>query len=241
MKYLSALLVVLFLAGCGPSEAEMTATANMALAETQTAAPTNTPTATATLTPTPTFTPTLTPTPTETPVILYQDDFSDPEANWNLSKGRTGLVNAADGAFSIIGNVEGTLFWRELKNQSFSDIAVEVDAVFVNTYSGTGAMGVSCRDHYDFVINIEGAAFIFRDTEAGLELLRSKEIATTSATLNKAETNRIRAICDGNLLALYLNGDLVLQTTDNRYSEGKIYLGASQAEIRFDNFHVTVP
>lgn len=65
-------LVVLcstLLAACGPSAEQITATAVMAQAQTETAAPTLTftPTATPTITLTPTVTATLTPTPTRTP------------------------------------------------------------------------------------------------------------------------------------------------------------------------------
>jgi len=69
MKALYIVLIGLFLAGCGPSPVQLTATAVMAKAQTQTAAPTLTltPTCTPTLTPTSTPTSTLTPTPTPRP------------------------------------------------------------------------------------------------------------------------------------------------------------------------------
>jgi len=63
-------MISIFFTACGPSQAELDATATQAAAEqfaTQTAdAPTTTPTFTSTSTQTPTFTPTLTPTPTPT-------------------------------------------------------------------------------------------------------------------------------------------------------------------------------
>ena len=58
-----AICVLLFITSCGPSSVELTATANIALQQTQTAAPTKTPTPTLTPTLTPTSTPTVTPTP----------------------------------------------------------------------------------------------------------------------------------------------------------------------------------
>ncbi|HNE03964.1 MAG TPA: hypothetical protein PKJ84_04780 [Anaerolineales bacterium] len=76
MKYLSVALIALIMAGCGPSSPEMTATADMAMAETQTAAPTSTPT----LTPTSTATPTSTTTPilTLTPTLPHEAPGIDP-------------------------------------------------------------------------------------------------------------------------------------------------------------------
>lgn len=72
MKAFYIILAVILLAGCAPSSAQMTSTAVMAQAQTQTAAPTITPSVTPTLTPPPTLTstpePTLTPQPTPAPV-----------------------------------------------------------------------------------------------------------------------------------------------------------------------------
>jgi len=66
MKALYILLIALLVAGCGLSPEQVTATADAAQAQTQTAAPTLTPTLspTPTLTSTPTLTPTITPSPT---------------------------------------------------------------------------------------------------------------------------------------------------------------------------------
>jgi len=72
MKALYIISAVVLLVGCAPSSEQMTSTAVMAQAQTQTAAPTVTPTVTPTLTPPPTSTstpkPTITPQPTPAPV-----------------------------------------------------------------------------------------------------------------------------------------------------------------------------
>ena len=68
MRTLYIVLLIILLAGCGPSSEQMTATAVMAKAQTQTAAPTLTPTLTPTSTSTPT--PTTTPSPTLTPTPM---------------------------------------------------------------------------------------------------------------------------------------------------------------------------
>jgi hypothetical protein len=67
MKVSYLILITILLTGCAPSAQQMTATAVMAQAQTETAAPTLTPTLKPTLTPTLTPTPTLTLTPTPKP------------------------------------------------------------------------------------------------------------------------------------------------------------------------------
>jgi len=66
MKVVYIFLIAVILAGCGPSAEQITATAEVAKVQTQTAAPTFTPTKTQTPVPTNTPEPTLTLTPTQT-------------------------------------------------------------------------------------------------------------------------------------------------------------------------------
>lgn len=74
LSYL-AILIILLLTACGPSAEQMTATAIMAQAQTQTAAPTHT--LTSTTTPTATSLPTATLTPTITPIPRVRANTGD--------------------------------------------------------------------------------------------------------------------------------------------------------------------
>jgi hypothetical protein len=57
-------------------------------------------------------------------------------------------------------------------------------------------------------------------------------------------TNHIRAICDGNYLALYVNDQFLAQATDDTYESGQVGLVASAANplgvrVQFDNLSVS--
>jgi len=86
MKALYILLIAVFLVGCGPSAEQITATAEIAKAQTQTAAPTLTPTLKPTITPTPTLAYTLTPEFTE----VYESEslgvFVRHPTDWEVSE-----------------------------------------------------------------------------------------------------------------------------------------------------------
>jgi len=85
MKVLYLFVIAALLVGCGPSAEQMTATAVLAQAQTETALPTLTATPLPTLTPTSTSTPTNTPpptiTPTSTPIPPTVVEYPAPDKN----------------------------------------------------------------------------------------------------------------------------------------------------------------
>lgn len=70
---------------------------------------------------------------------------------------------------------------------------------------------------------------------------------TPSDIVNPAPgSNHIRAICDGNYLALYINDQFAAEATDDAYREGQIGLVAGAANrlgvrVNFDNLSVAAP
>lgn len=70
---------------------------------------------------------------------------------------------------------------------------------------------------------------------------------TWSAAVNQGNaTNHTRAVCDGSRLALYVNGQLMGETTDTLYTSGDIALAAGSlepgpTEVHFDDLVVSAP
>jgi hypothetical protein len=59
-----------------------------------------------------------------------------------------------------------------------------------------------------------------------------------------AASNSIRAVCDGNYLALYVNGKFMADTSDDTYTKGQVGLVAAAAnrlgnQVAFDNLRVS--
>ena len=70
---------------------------------------------------------------------------------------------------------------------------------------------------------------------------------TTSSAVNQGDaTNRLRAVCQGDRLALFVNGELVAEATDDAFAEGNIALTASTfeeeaTEVHFDDLMAYAP
>ena len=197
--------------------------------------PTLTPTQTPS--PTPTMIPTLTPFPT----IIFQDNFSDASSGWSSGKGNFGWASYDGGSYLVNGTMQGALFWGLLENRTFRDVVIDVDVTWVDTPTETSAFGVGCRSEYDFVISADDTALIFYDTTGNFEAIAEQDISRVGVLLNRTGVNRVRVICNKDRLALYLNDGFVVHVTDKRAFTGQIFLGASDAKVRFDNLQIFSP
>lgn len=179
--------------------------------------------------------------------IIMQDDFSNPQSGWEVGEYNEGKVGYADGAYSLISYGDGSTMWG-VANRSFSDVAVEVEAIPVSGPDNND-YGVICREQgdgrgYYFLISGDGYYAIAKGTDTGYDWLI--DFTESSAIKQGYATNRIRAICDGSNLSLYVNGQLVGEASDAEFSSGDIALTATSyesepVEVRFDNLVVTAP
>ena len=213
--------------------------------------PTHTPAPTSTPMPTPTPSPTPTPTPTPTPApgdILLRDDFSDPDSGWTVLEYEAGSVGYGDGYYFLETFEKAGTVWG-VAGQSFSDIAIEVEATQVEApENNNNGFGVMCRvqendDGYLLRISGDGYYAIHRILEGGFEALMDWE---TSPAINQGNVvNELRVVCDGSTFSLFVNDELLAEATDTTFTQGDIGLAATtfeeeqQTEIRFDNLTVT--
>jgi hypothetical protein len=210
-----------------------------------------TPTPTFTPTSTPTNTPTFTPTLTPTPDFLYADDFSDPTSGW-LVVGTSPVLRAYDqGGYRITVKEANYSGWSRLPNKkNYSDTKVEVDGTRIGGPDDND-FGVICRyqdskNFYALEISSAGDALIYKyenDIFYGL----SNDSFTAADGINPgSDTNQITAVCNGDTLELYANGNLVASATDSSFTDGQIALMAGNyttpgADILFDNLFVRIP
>jgi hypothetical protein len=97
-------------------------------------------------------------------------------------------------------------------------------------------------DGYLFMVQGNGRYAILRSQ--GRKLTPLVNWASASAVNQGAAQNRIRAVCMGNYLAMYVNGQFVADTTDDLYTKGQVALvGASAGRtgmtVTFDNLSVS--
>jgi hypothetical protein len=99
-------------------------------------------------------------------------------------------------------------------------------------------------DGYLFLIQGTGSFAIMR--ARGRDVVPLVDWRASDTIIAGPGRNRIRAVCVGNYLAMYVNGEFMGDATDDSYTSGQIGLAASAANrlgvrVEFDNVSVYAP
>jgi hypothetical protein len=154
--------------------------------------------------------------------------------------------------FQIVGGAyrakawDGGFMWT-IKAPSLTDSVIEVETTQLSDYRNN-AYGVVCRadptdnsNGYYFLISGDGQYSIRR---SAVDNVRALIPFTGSDAIRQDKgINRIRAVCIGDYLALYVNDTFVAETHDNTLSHGYTGLTAAvveggDADIAFDDLTV---
>ncbi|MBN1888194.1 MAG: protein kinase [Thermoflexales bacterium] len=194
-----------------------------------------------------------TPAPTQPPVsgILYSDDFSDPASGWdNERDDESSAAGYADGSYFLEVRKDKFIIW-ENPDLVFGNIAIQVDTEVVAGDKDTD-YGIICRyqdskHFYLFMVMAGGEAAIRKQEDGDFSVISHNGEWLVSDIINPGlASNNLGAVCDGDHLALYVNGFLLLEATDGSFAEGDVGLaagtfGAAGVRVEFDNLVVTEP
>jgi len=183
---------------------------------------------------------------------LFQEDFEGESGVWGSDQWDTFDRGYEEGEYFIELREPNWFAWA-YAGQKLEDVSIEVDA-YLASGPQDGHFGALCRyadvgNFYYFGISSEGYYAIFRRVEGGdLEVLTGEGIGMLPSSVIKTggEVNRISAVCQGDELSLYVNGELLDAVTDDTHSRGDVGLGAGSGprgggRVRFDDFIVTRP
>ena len=184
--------------------------------------------------------------------LPFQDDFSDPGSGWGADQRDRFARGYADGEYFIDLRVPAWLAWAN-PGLRLGDVSVET-SVSLSSGSLDNHAGVLCRyagpaDFYYFAISTDGYYAIFKRVGGGgLEVLTAdgKGMAPSPSVQTGGQPNRLRAVCQGQELSLYVNDTLVETVFDDTHAQGDVGIGAGSGPvgdvvIRFDDFAVTRP
>ena len=229
-----------------------TATQPAPATEAPTEAPTTVPTAPAVDTPTPEPSPTLAPEPTEAPpqVILFQDDFGDPDSGWEHYRQVDGVLDYEEGGYRMWADTPSQLFWVNAGLEA-ADVRIDVDATR-REGPAVDRFGVLCRleftnwSYYAFLITSDGRYGVGKVAANQLQLIGMDDLASSGAINQGLATNHLRADCVGDTLTLTVNGEMLVQVQDDSLASGDVGLLAGTfdeagADILFDNLVVYAP
>jgi len=213
------------------------------------------PQITASLPPTPeapiaTSTPTSLP-PTATPVPLaYQDDFDDPNSGWSAYDQGNTWAGYQEGEYRLAVYEPDLVTWGDPEPPpNFSDFEIEVDARLMEGPQDNN-FGLVVRYQPD------GTSFywfqISSDGYYAVDILRQGEFSSlvsweASAAINQGlgAINRLKMVCEGNRLSLYVNDVYLAAVTDDTFVSGSIGLAVGTFDeagvvVHFDNLTVRI-
>lgn len=184
--------------------------------------------------------------------ILFQDDFSDASGNWDQVRIEgEGITDYENGAYRIRVDTVDTDVWANPEGQSFTNVRIDVEATKQAGSVDNNDFGILCRyldeqNFYFFIISSDGYYAIGKVKNGDQELISGENMIPHEAILLGDATNQIRAECDQEKLALYINGQKVDSQTDADFTEGNVGLIAGTfsevyVDVFFDNFVVTTP
>ncbi len=192
-----------------------------------------------------------TPTPppaTATPVLslVFEDDFAI-RRGWHTEI-RPGFEMYYQANGYRIHNHNPSSNVSSIRTFDHLDIRVEVDATFVRWATGS-YYGVVCRwqdlhNLYAFVLGVDGFHAIVKIQNREVIFLGEGQ-GNGSIELGGG-VNRISGICQGNLLALEVNGQRLLETEDFTFGSGYVGLLVGNQDlpgslVHFDNFTLFAP
>jgi hypothetical protein len=189
--------------------------------------------------------PSATPAPGD---IAYQADFADDWDQWEeFYFGTDKYTMEADGdSFTImIDGLDTFVYTVYDRDFPYADMQVDVD---VKTISGPNKNNLSlvCRysedGWYEFNIESGGLWNILKYSEALADWTMLKSGGSTAIKMNQA-TNHLTAVCQGEMLTLFINDVKVGSVKDTEFTEGTFGVSASTFELphvqmRFSNFTV---
>ena len=209
-------------------------------------------------TPQPTLPPP-TPMPTEPPAqplppaptvpnwpLALDDDFDDPSSGFSTGASDDYRSFYEDSRYNIEILREDWVAWSS--RGSLADFVVELDVISHGEAGGAGIVfrkQDDTRQFYLFAINVDGRYWLRMLTPDGWELIRDWQESTHIRT--GAATNRLKVVCLGQEISLYVNDQYLETVQDTSFAEGAVgmlagtSLGEPYARFSFDNLRVYAP
>ncbi len=181
--------------------------------------------------------------------LLFEDDFADDFADgsaWRSYATDDLFLGVADGAYKI--NFVGRKYvWTQAEAQ-YADVVIEADLAQISTYNHN-AFGLACRLTPDnsgrgYFFLISGDGYVSIRWSDGRSLQPIVEARPSQHVRRGKAKNRVRAICIGDYLALWVNDEFAAAARDGRADAGAVgmagvmnYAGQSLT-VAFDDVKV---
>jgi len=191
--------------------------------------------------------------------VIFEDDFSDPWSGWAVGSVTNGKAEYLDGEYRLLQKSGG--YYRcgdNIEIGQFDDFALEVDAQWHGTLSSSNYYGIVFRkqdndDRYAFYVSSEDGYYALEKVVKGTgSVLKDWTIASTYIKKGAA-VNRLKVVCAGPQISLYVNNSLLTTVYDSSFSKGYIglmvgkgestssWITVPDADALFDNLKISAP
>lgn len=155
--------------------------------------------------------------------LLLEDDFADSGA-WRSYGADNLFLGVEDGVYKM--DFVGRKYVWTQGEATYADVVMEADLRQISDYDHN-AFGLACRldaanrgRGYYFLISGDGYASIRWSDGRSLQPIAE---AKPSLHVKRGQAkNRVRAVCIGDYLALWVNDEFVAEARDGRASEGAV-------------------
>ncbi|HUV94869.1 MAG TPA: NBR1-Ig-like domain-containing protein [Anaerolineae bacterium] len=183
-------------------------------------------------------------------VVLFRDDFSDPDSGWPREADERRALVCEGGMYIILANEPGTLFRALAPIEMLEDFVLEVDVELLGE-PRPAAFGVVFRHQdvyntYAFLIRNNGQYGVWKRVNDEAGPIGGPEW-TSSPHIRRTGLNRLRVVCEGPHIALFVNDQHLRTVVDESFLAGRVGLCASLGEegepieVAFDNVVVRLP
>jgi hypothetical protein len=184
--------------------------------------------------------------------ILFRDEFVPGQTgNWVVEGDEAGRTIFLAEQMLIEVDAPQTIQFTTLNDPSFADFSLQVTITWLAGDLESSA-GVLYRlqgpdQFYRFEITMNGSYIVERrNPDQTWTRLSDGWIESTAIRTGLNETNRLKVVAIGPSLRMYVNDQLLLQTTDSGLAAGKIALDAGTfgrpgLRVAFDNVVVSRP
>jgi hypothetical protein len=177
--------------------------------------------------------------------LLLDEPFDDADA-WETFKSDSVSLKVSKGAYRMFESGRGVT-WG-LNDDLHSDVVFQAEVTH-NSLAEDNSYGVMCRADtsnnsagYYLEISANGFGSITKST--GDEFITLADWTESSAIRTGQNTNEITAVCVGEYLALYANGELIVEARDSDFTEGFAGLSATsynedgEVDVSYDNVRI---
>ena len=186
--------------------------------------------------------------------LIFEDDFRDPKSGWYVGSSDTGERSYENGSYRLLVKKAG---WMILGHNpdidQLDDFVLEVDASPSLSSAEDSEYGVVFRRQspvtFDNLCCFEICSGYgrYRIRKQLNDEWSTLKYWTYSSYIRKGtSTNHLKVVCQGEQIAVYVNGHHLDTVTDSSFSKGYISLAAgsgakSGGDVLFDNLKIHVP